>query len=75
MQSCQLRITLSLYVDGTLTNLLFLDREWEGERERNINVWLPLMYSLLGTKPIAQVSALMGIELVTLWFTGLHSIH
>ena len=34
--------------------LLFIFREREGrekERERNINVWLPLIYPLLGTWP------------------------
>ena len=33
--------------------MLFLDRGKgrEKERERNINVWLPLMHTLLGTWP------------------------
>ena len=30
---------------------LFLERGREGERERNINVWLPLMWPPLGTWP------------------------
>ena len=30
---------------------LFLERGWEGEVERNINVWLPLTCLLLGTRP------------------------
>ena len=41
---------------------LFLERE-EGkqkERERNINVWLPLMCPPLGTWPAAQACALTG---------------
>ena len=32
----------------------------EGERERNINVWLPLTHPLLGTWPATQASALTG---------------
>ena len=32
----------------------------EKERERNINVWLPLMHSLLGTWRTTQVCALTG---------------
>ena len=32
----------------------------EKERERNINVWLPLMHSLLGTWPATQACALIG---------------
>ena len=41
---------------------LFLEREEgrEKERERNINVWLPLACSLLGTWPAIQVCALTG---------------
>ena len=30
----------------------------EGERERNINVWLPLRHPLLGTWPTTQACAL-----------------
>ena len=39
---------------------LFLDRGegWEKERERNINVWLPLTHPLLGTCPATQACAL-----------------
>ena len=39
---------------------LFLDpgAARDKERERNINVWLPLMCSLLGTRPGAQACAL-----------------
>ena len=41
---------------------LFLDREeeWKKEKERNINVWLFLMYPLLGTQPTTQACALTG---------------
>ena len=41
---------------------LFLDRrEWrEKEKERNINVWLPLMHPLLGTWLTTQACALTG---------------
>ena len=41
---------------------LFLDRgeRWEKERERNINVWLPLAHPLLGTWPTTKASALTG---------------
>ena len=41
---------------------LFLDRGegWEKERERNINVWLPLTHPLLGAWPATQVCALTG---------------
>ena len=38
---------------------LFLETgEIEKERERNINVWLPLTRPLLGTRPAAQACAL-----------------
>ena len=41
---------------------LFLERgeRREKERERNINVWLPLMRPLLGTWPATQASTLTG---------------
>ena len=41
---------------------LFLDRgeRKEKERERNINVWLPLMHALWGTWPTTQACALTG---------------
>ena len=52
---------------------LFLERreEKELEKERNINVWLPLTCPLLQPRQVPW----LGIEPVTLWFTGLHSIH
>ena len=37
---------------------LFLERGGEGERERNINVWLPLAHPLQGTWPATQACAL-----------------
>ena len=39
---------------------LFLERGTEGERERNINVWLPFTCPLLGTWPATQARALTG---------------
>ena len=40
---------------------LFLRGEgWEKERERNINVWLPLEHPLVGTWPATQACALTG---------------
>ena len=41
---------------------LFLDRREgkEKERERNINVWLPLEHPLLGTWPTTEACALTG---------------
>ena len=42
--------------------ILLLDRQEgrEKERERNINVWLPLVCPLLGTWPTTQACALTG---------------
>ena len=42
---------------------LFILRDREGkekDRERNINVWLPLMCPLLGTWPTTQACAMTG---------------
>ena len=39
---------------------IFRERGRKGERERNINVWLPLMHPLLGTWPATQACALTG---------------
>ena len=41
---------------------LFLERGEgrENERERNINVWLPLLHPQLGTQPAPQACALTG---------------
>ena len=51
---------------------LFLERGGgkEKERERNINVWVPLACPLLGTWPATLACALTAIEPATLWFTG-----
>ena len=53
---------------------LFLDRG--EEKERNINVWLPLTYPP-HWGPGLQPSHLpwLGIGLLTLWFAGQHSVH
>ena len=42
--------------------ILFLERREgkEKERERNINVWLPLAHPLLGTWPTTHACALTG---------------
>ena len=55
---------------------LFLEKEErrEKERERNIHVWLPLTHPLLRTWPTTQACALTENQIVTLWFTGWHSI-
>ena len=47
----------------------------EKERERSINVWLPLTHPMLGTWFTTQACALTGNQPATLWFTGWHSIH
>ena len=39
---------------------IFRERGREGERERNINVWLPLECPLLSTWPATQACALTG---------------
>ena len=40
--------------------LFIVDRGREGEKEGNINVWLPLVRPLLGTWPATQACALTG---------------
>ena len=58
---------------------LFLERGGgrEKEKERNINVWLPLVCppptGVLAHNP--GMCPRLGIEPVTLWFAGWHSIH
>ena len=49
----------------------------EKERERNINVRLHLLCLLLGTWPGPQPRHVpwLGIQPVTLWLSGCHSIH
>ena len=51
--------------------------KWEGkekERDRIINVWLPLMHPPLGTGWQPRHVPWLGIEPATLWFAGWHSI-
>ena len=43
-----------------LFTYLFLDRGEGREKERNINVWLPLVRPLLGTWPETQACVLTG---------------
>ena len=47
----------------------------EKERKRNINVWLPLMWPLLGTWPATQACALTGNQTDGPLIHSLHSIH
>ena len=51
---------MSILLFLTLYLFIFRERGREGERERNINVWLSLMYPLLGTWPATQACALTG---------------
>ena len=44
------------------------------ERERNNNVYLPLMQPHCGPGPQLRHVSWLGIELVTFWFTGWHSM-
>ena len=57
--------------------ILFIFRETgrEGERERNINVWLPLALPTLGTQLATQACAWLGIEPETLCFVVWCSVH
>ena len=41
------------------------------ERERNINVWLPLTWPPLRTWPTAQACAVTGNQSATHWFVAL----
>ena len=41
---------------------IFRERRREGERERNISIWLPLACPLLGTWPTTQTCALTGYQ-------------
>ena len=56
---------------------LFLGREEgkEKERERNINVWLPLADPTTGDVACNPGTGPDRIEPVTFWFAGLRSIH
>ena len=44
------------------------------ERERNINVWLPLAHPPLGTQPIAKHVPLSRIKPATPWLAGWCSV-
>ena len=52
---------------------LFLERGEGRVKERNINVWLPLLCPHAGLQP--RHVPWLGIDPVTLWFTGQQSIH
>ena len=56
---------------------LFLERGTgrEKERERNINVWLPLMWPPLGTWPATQACALTGNRTGYPLVHSPHSVH
>ena len=54
---------------------IFREKGREGERERNINVWLPFMCPLLGTWPETRHMPWLEMEPVTLRFREGHSIH
>ena len=54
---------------------LFLERWERKEKKRNINVWLPLIHPYWGRVLQPKHVPWLGIELVTLWFTGQHLIH
>ena len=71
MSSWHIIFSLSLFKKDF--TYLFLEREerWEKEREKNINVWLPLACPLPGTWSATQACALTGNQ--TLWFAGLCS--
>ena len=56
-------------------DFIFRQREEEGERERNINVWLPLCAPYWGPGPQPRHVPWLGIKPATLRFTGWHSIH
>ena len=45
---------------SVLLLFIYLFRRREGERERNISLWLPLVHPLLGTWPATQAFALTG---------------
>ena len=54
-------LILTVKINYFLRFLKKILERWEGkERERNINVWLPLMCPQLGTWPATQACALTG---------------
>ena len=54
---------------------IFRERGREGERERNISVWLPLMWPPLGTWPATQACAPTGNRTANPLVCSPHSIH
>ena len=50
----------SIFSKDFIYLFIFRERGREGEREGNINVWLPLARPLLGTWPATQACALTG---------------
>ena len=50
----------SFFLKKTFYLFTFREKGREKERERNINVWLPLMHPLLGTWPATKACALTG---------------
>ena len=69
------KTTCILYLNDFI--YLFLEREEgrEKERERNINVWLPLKWPSIGTWPATQACALTGTQTSDPFVRSLHSIH
>ena len=55
-------MSILIYVSKVFFKILFLEtgEGKEKDRERNINVWLPLAHPLLGTWPASQACALTG---------------
>ena len=81
--SRRLQFTLPLIRSHTLNFLkiiylfIYLERREgrEKERERNVNVWLPLARTKLETWPETQAHALTGNQTSALSVTGQHSVH
>ena len=76
---CSMHPCLCYYVFSLLFKdciYLFLEREEGREKEeRNINVWLLLMHPHWGPGLQPRHVPWLGIEPMTLWFAGWHSIH
>ena len=77
--TASLNLALALFVCLFFKDFIYLlleRREWrEKERERNINVWLPLVHPLLGTRPAPRHVPWLEIESATLCFAVRCSIH
>ena len=54
---------------------LFLETGGGRDRERNIDVWLPLTRPYWGPGPPPRHVPWLGMEPTALWFAGRHSIH